>query len=139
MSHQSSSLLDAHSGTFRVLERSNVSFLLSPAPCSPSTSLLVLALSALSHARERTALRGQVGREDGVRLVFLMAETSTEHGKKMVEHEHEQHGDILQVATDLSSQHPPPYLLLHILPCLHFINPLLYLLPRIFLPPPAGV
>ena len=103
-------LLDPFSGTFRVTDRANVSFLLMPQEgggCGPNTTLVLLALSALTHRLERDTLRRAVGLREEVTLVFLVAQTASKENQQEVEAEHREHDDLVQVIPTIPSHHRP--------------------------------
>ena len=62
VTHNLSTLYDPHSHTFTIIDRSNVSLALEPGPgtCSPSTSLVLLVLSALGNTDRRVRLRAEM-------------------------------------------------------------------------------
>ena len=94
------SLFDPSSATFKVLDRSNVSFLIEPEQakaCPPNSSLLLLALSALANLGRREALRREVEKHPDVGIVFLLAEAPDKKDQLGVVEEAAVNGDILQV------------------------------------------
>ena len=110
VSHSTEPLLDPYSGTFRVTDRANVSFLLMPQEgggCGPNTTLVLLALSALTHRLERDTLRQSVGLREDVALVFLVADTTSMEGQQELEEEHGEHDDLVQVIPTIPSPHRP--------------------------------
>jgi hypothetical protein len=109
VSYSPGSLANPASGTFRLMDRTNMTVLLEPGPghCEAS-SLLLLVLSALGHTEERAALRGQVAARPRIAVVFLVAEAATAEDRQAVGAEHQQHGDLLQVAAAAASNPPSP-------------------------------
>ena len=99
VTHNLSTLYDPHSHTFTIIDRSNVSLALEPGPgtCSPSTSLVLLVLSALGNTDRRVRLRAEMAEWREVSLVFLVAEARTAEAQAVVAGEQAEHGDLLQV------------------------------------------
>lgn len=86
-------------GTFNILNKRSVQFLLSPPPCSSSQWMLVMVSSRPTNTELRAAWRRrQAGSlSQGVKVVFLVAQTEGEAQQTSLEAEHAQHGDIVQV------------------------------------------
>ena len=98
VANHSSSLIDPDSGTSQVTDRRNVSFLLQPQNrCGENTTLVLFALSALSHRSQRQALRRSFGQRDNVSLIFLVAEAESDAGQLDLYDEHLENDDLLQV------------------------------------------
>jgi len=94
-------LFDPSSSTFKVLDRSNVSFLIEPEQakaCPPNSSLLLLALSALANLGRRDALRRKVESHPDIGIVFLLGEAGDKKDQLGVVEEAAVNGDILQVS-----------------------------------------
>ena len=104
VTQHTSSLIDPYSGTFQVTDRTNVSFLLQPQNgCGENTTLILFALSALSHQLQRQALRKSFGSRDDVSLIFLVAEPNSDAGQLDLYEEHLKNDDLLQVSRLKSS------------------------------------
>ena len=102
VTQHTSSLIDPYSGTFQVTDRTNVSFLLQPENgCGENTTLLLFALSALSHRSQRQALRRSIGPRDDVSLIFLVAQSNSDAGQLDLYEEHLKYDDLLQVRPSL--------------------------------------
>ena len=100
------SLFDPSSSTFKVLDRSNVSFLIEPKQakaCPPNSSLLLLALSALANLGRRDALRRKVESHPDIGIVFLLGEAGDKKDQLGVVEEAAVNGDILQVCARVLS------------------------------------
>ena len=83
--------------SYNILNRRNVSFLLSPTTCMNKVPLLLLMVSSGPRNKiNRDRWRKDVQGREGVRLVFLVAKAVTELDQDMLEEEHDEHDDIVQ-------------------------------------------
>ena len=97
------SLYDHNTHTFKILNRSNMTFLIEPDPdqvCPSDKVLLLLCLSRLANREQRQALRKEMEKvNQSVGIVFLIAETSNKELQHQIEEEKNIFGDLLQVST----------------------------------------
>lgn len=86
-------------GTFNILNKRSVRFLLSPASCSSSQWMLMMVSSRPANTELRSAWRRRqaASLSRGVKVVFLVAQTEEELQQTSLEAEQVQHGDIVQV------------------------------------------
>ena len=114
------SLYDHNTHTFKILNRSNMTFLIEPDPdqvCPSGKVLLLLSLSRLAkifkiskifkifkisrlaNREQRQALRKEMEKvNQSVGIVFLIAETSNKELQHQIEEEKNIFGDLLQVS-----------------------------------------
>ena len=97
------SLYDHNTHTFKILNRSNMTFLIEPDPdqvCPSDKVLLLLCLSRLANREQRQALRKEMEKvNQSVGIVFLIAETNCKELQHQIEEEKNIFGDLLQVST----------------------------------------
>jgi len=89
---------DVETDTFDIMNERNVSFVLSPATGCYKSQLLLMTVSSgpLNSANRDRWRRDVAGREQQVRLLFLVSQAPSEEAQKRLEAEHQKHGDILQ-------------------------------------------
>ena len=110
------SLYDPNKGTFKALNRTDMTFLIEPKldqVCPPHNFLLILTLSSLANKQRRNIAREQVEKTKHVGIVFLLAETSSEELQQEIEEEYKLNGDLLQVF--VKSTNPSTNILFHII------------------------
>ena len=111
------SLYDLNKGTFKTINRTDMTFLIEPKldkVCPHHSFLLILTLSSLANRQRRNIAREQVEKTKHIGIVFLLAETSSEELQQEIEEESNLNGDLLQVF--LKSTNPSTNILFH----LHF-------------------
>ena len=96
------SLYDHNTHTFKILNRSNMTFLIEPDPdqvCPSDKVLLLLCLSRLANREQRQALRKEMEKvNQSVGIVFLIAKTNSKELQHQIEEEKNIFGDLLQVS-----------------------------------------
>ena len=84
---------------FPPLQR-NVRLLLSPAPCAPHHWLLAMVSSGPASTQLRQQWRRRVAARPGLKVVFLVANTTSAAAQAELEAEHEAEGDIVQCGVE---------------------------------------
>ena len=84
---------------FPPLQR-NVRLLLSPAPCAPHHWLLTMVSSGPANTKLRQQWRRRVAGRPGLKVVFLVANTTSAAAQAELEAEHEAEGDIVQCGVE---------------------------------------
>ena len=87
-----------------ILQR-NVSFLLSPDPCAASDWMLVMVSSGPKNRELRDSWRqrmAEVRQKQGIKVVFLVANTTSSGDKERLEMEHQEEGDIVQCGVEVN-------------------------------------
>ena len=83
----------------------NVRFLQSPAACDEIDWMLVMVSSGPNNRELRDGWRqrmAEVQHRRGIRVVFLVANTTTSGDQQRLETEHEEEGDIVQYGVKVS-------------------------------------
>ena len=78
----------------------NVSFPLSPSSCGPHHWLLVMVSSGPANTQLRHQWRRRVAGRPGLKVVFLVANTTSAAAQAELEAEHEAEGDIVQCGVE---------------------------------------
>ena len=84
----------------------NVSFLQSPDPCDTSDWMLVIVSSGPKNRELRDGWRqrmGEVQQRSGIKVVFLVANTTTSGDQERLEMEHQEAGDIVQCGVKVNT------------------------------------
>ena len=87
-----------------ILQR-NVSFLLSPDPCAASDWMMVMVSSGPKNRELRDGWRhrmAEVKQKQGIKVVFLVANTTTSGDQERLEREHQEEGDIVQCGVEVN-------------------------------------
>ena len=99
VSHKLETIYDVDSEKFKVLDKSDVSFLLRPrVACDKSISAVVMALSAPKNTQKREKLRRLFQNRTDVALVFLLGEIMDKEITNELREENVAHGDLLQIS-----------------------------------------
>jgi len=98
VTHRLETVYDQESDTFRVLDRSNVSFLLRPRAMCKNQKVMLMALTAPKNVQKRERLRRQFGEKDGVYILFLLGKTSSLSLQEDLQTENMMHGDMVQIS-----------------------------------------
>ena len=84
----------------------NVRFLQSPVVCDDTDWMLVMVSSGPNNRELRDGWRqrmAEVQQRRGIRVVFLVANTTTSGDQQRLEIEHEEEGDIVQCGGEVST------------------------------------
>ena len=84
-----------------------MSFLLSPLPCDGSDWMLVMVSSGPRNRQLRDGWRQrmrEVRQQQGIKVVFLVANTTSSGDQKQLESEHRETGDIVQCGVEVITQ-----------------------------------
>ena len=85
----------------------NVSFLLSPAPCDVSDWMLVMVSSGPGNRALRDGWRqrmAELQQRRGIKVVFLVANTTTSGDQARLESEHVEAEDIVQCGVEVRTR-----------------------------------
>ena len=83
--------------SFNILDQKDISFTLRPRHSCQDVELVVMALSAPKNSEKREMLRGALSSRAGVRLVFLLGQTSPAL-QTSLQAENLAHGDLVQIS-----------------------------------------
>ena len=83
--------------SFNILDQKDITFTLRPRHSCQDVELVVMALSAPKNSEKREMLRGALRSRPGVRLVFLLGQTSPAL-QTSLQAENLAHGDLVQIS-----------------------------------------
>ena len=87
-----------------ILQR-NVSFLLSPDPCAASDWMMVMVSSGPKNRELRDGWRhrmAEVKQKQGIKVVFLVANTTSPGDQERLAREHQEEQDIVQCGVEVN-------------------------------------
>lgn len=83
--------------SFNILDKKDITFTLRPWRGCQDTQLVVMALSAPKNTEKRELLREALSSRPGVRLIFLLGQTSPDL-QAQLQAENVGHGDLVQIS-----------------------------------------
>ena len=83
--------------SFNILDQKDITFTLRPRHSCQDVDLVVMALSAPKNTEKRELLRGALSSRAGVRLIFLLGQTSPAVQAEL-QGENVAHGDLVQIS-----------------------------------------
>ena len=97
VSHLLETIYSVDTESFSILDKEDISFTLRPRLACQDVEVVVMALSAPKNVEKREALRSQLSSKAGVRLIFLLGQTTAALQKEL-QAENIAHSDLVQIS-----------------------------------------
>ena len=97
MSNRLETIYSIETESFNILDKEDITFTLRPWRGCQDTQLVVMALSAPKNTEKRELLREALSSRPGVRLIFLLGQTSPDL-QAQLQAENVGHGDLVQIS-----------------------------------------